>query len=49
MSDESMYRFFDIYRAMKPKIGINLLGIHLEGPFYFSGDERAQNPAYTFA
>ncbi len=47
VSDESMYRFFDMYRAMEEKAGVNLLGIHLEGPFISPEMKGAQNPAYV--
>lgn len=46
--DEELLHFFDVYRESKKimKEGPNLLGIHLEGPFFHQAQCGAQDPAY---
>lgn len=46
--DEDLFGFFDCYKQVKEtmKDGPNLLGIHLEGPYFSMGQRGAQDPAY---
>lgn len=46
--NEELFHFFDVYRTVKDqwKEGPNLLGIHLEGPFFNSAQAGAQDPKY---
>ena len=46
-SIESMEKLFDIYRKVKDISKINLLGLHLEGPFISYEMKGAQNPAFV--
>ena len=40
-----LYHFFDCYRdAMKLDCGADLMGIHMEGPYFGPGHSGAQNP-----
>ena len=46
--NEELFRFFEVYRKVKEnrKGGPNLLGIHLEGPFFSAAQAGAQPPGY---
>ena len=46
--NEELFQFFEIYRTVKAewKDGPELLGIHLEGPFFSQLQAGAQDPAY---
>ncbi len=46
--DEELFAFFDCYRkaAKEMKDGPNLLGIHLEGPYFSLEQKGAQDPNY---
>ena len=47
-SNEELFHFFEVYRKVKAewKDGPDLLGIHLEGPFFSAAQAGAQDPAY---
>lgn len=49
--DEELLHFFEVYRETKRtmKDGPNLLGVHLEGPFFSHAQCGAQDPAYLKA
>lgn len=44
-SDEELFKFFEIYKAAKPKNdkGATFLGIHLEGPYFSYNHKGAQD------
>lgn len=46
--DEELLHFFDVYRTAKKtmRCGPNLLGIHLEGPYFSLAQCGAQDPQY---
>ena len=46
--NDELFRFFEVYRRVKSawKDGINLLGVHLEGPFFSAAQAGAQPPEY---
>ncbi len=46
--DEDLFGFFDCYSEVKKKMkdGPDLLGIHLEGPYFSMEQKGAQDPAY---
>lgn len=46
--NEELFHFFEVYRKVKHQWqeGPNLLGIHLEGPFFNSAQAGAQDPKY---
>lgn len=46
--DEELLHFFQVYREAKTAVrqGPNLLGIHLEGPYFSSAQCGAQDPKY---
>lgn len=46
--NEELYHFFEVYRKVKHQWqeGPNLLGIHLEGPFFNSAQAGAQDPKF---
>ena len=47
-SQQAMLDLFSLYRKVSEKdIGINLLGLHLEGPFVSQEMRGAQNPSYV--
>lgn len=47
-SKEAMLDLFSLYRKVSEKnFGINLLGLHLEGPFVSQEMRGAQNPSYV--
>ncbi len=47
-SHESVLKLFDLYRRVsQADTGINLLGLHLEGPFVSQEMRGAQNPQYV--
>lgn len=47
-ANEELFHFFNVYRRVKQTYidGPNLLGIHLEGPFFSSVQAGAQDPSY---
>ena len=47
-TDEELFNFFDIYKSVKSKMvdGPNLLGVHLEGPYFSPKQAGAQDPKY---
>lgn len=47
-SDEELFAFFEVFRQAKKASGggANLLGIHLEGPYFNPGQAGAQDPKY---
>lgn len=49
--DEELLHFFEVYRETKRTMrdGPNLLGVHLEGPFFSRAQCGAQDPAYLKA
>ncbi len=46
--NEELFRFFEVYRKVKKNRnrGPNLLGIHLEGPFFSAAQAGAQPPGF---
>lgn len=46
--NEELFHLFDVYRKVKAewKDGPNLLGLHLEGPFFSAAQAGAQDPKY---
>ena len=46
--NEELFHLFDVYRKVKAewKDGPNLLGLHLEGPFFNAAQAGAQDPKY---
>lgn len=46
-SEEAMEDVFETYRKMQKKSKINLLGLHLEGPFISTEMKGAQNPSFV--
>ena len=47
-SNDELFHFFEVYRRVKQRLedGPNLLGIHLEGPFFSPVQAGAQDPSY---
>ena len=47
-TDEELFNFFSVYKNVKDKYtkGPNLLGIHLEGPYFSPNQAGAQDPKY---
>ena len=47
-TDEDLFNFLDVYRHAKEMLtdGPNLLGVHLEGPYFASSQRGAQDPRY---
>lgn len=46
-ADEELLDFFEVYRAAKAELeGPELMGIHLEGPYFAPEQAGAQDPAY---